>query len=187
MDCPRVRYPQFNDQVEAELAAAGYQVRTDPGNQVDKVVQLYEVLMTRHTVMVVGQTGGGKSVILNTLARAQTTMGRRTTLHVLNPKAITVAELYGVLDKDTRDWTDGLLSNMFREVNRPLPADRDEAHYIVFDGDVDAVWVENMNSVMDDNKLLTLPNGERIRLQNHVKLLFEVADLQYASPATISR
>jgi dynein heavy chain len=40
---------------------------------------------------------------------------------------------------------------------------------------------------MDDNKLLTLPNGERIRLQSHVKLLFEVADLQYASPATISR
>ncbi|WIA10356.1 hypothetical protein OEZ85_010548 [Tetradesmus obliquus] len=126
MDCPRVRYPQFNDQVEAELAAAGYQ-------------------------------------------------------------AITVAELYGVLDKDTRDWTDGLLSNIFREVNRPLPPERDEAHYIVFDGDVDAVWVENMNSVMDDNKLLTLPNGERIRLQPHVKLLFEVADLQYASPATISR
>jgi dynein heavy chain len=74
-----------------------------------------------------------------------------------------------------------------REVNRPLPPERDEARYLVFDGDVDAVWVENMNSVMDDNKLLTLPNGERIRLQPHVKLLFEVADLQYASPATISR
>jgi len=59
--------------------------------------------------------------------------------------------------------------------------------YLVFDGDVDAVWVENMNSVMDDNRLLTLPNGERIRLQNHSKLLFEVFDLQYASPATISR
>jgi dynein heavy chain len=72
-------------------------------------------------------------------------------------------------------------------VNRPLPPERDEARYLVFDGDVDAVWVENMNSVMDDNKLLTLPNGERIRLQQHVKLLFEVADLQYASPATISR
>lgn len=114
MDCPRVRYPQFNDQVEAELAAAGCQVLAGPGDQVDKVVQLYEVLMTRHTVMVVGQTGGGKSVILNTLARAQTTLGRRTQLHVLNPKAITVAELYGVLDKDTRDWTDGLLSNVFR-------------------------------------------------------------------------
>lgn len=119
MDCPRVRYPTFNDAVEADLSAGGYQVLTGAGDQVDKVVQLYEVLMTRHTVMVVGQTGGGKSVILNTLAHAQSAMGRKTTLHVLNPKAITVAELYGVLDKDTRDWTDGLLSNMFRCVFVP--------------------------------------------------------------------
>jgi hypothetical protein len=61
-------------------------------------------------------TGGGKSVILNALARAQTRLGRRTTLHVVNPKSISVSELYGVLDKDTRDWTDGLLSNIFRWV-----------------------------------------------------------------------
>lgn len=121
MDCPRVRYPTFNDAVEAGLGAASYQVLTAAGEQVDKVVQLYEVLMTRHTVMVVGQTGGGKSVILNTLAQAQTAMGRRTTLHVLNPKAITVSELYGVLDKDTRDWTDGLLSNMFRYAVKEAP------------------------------------------------------------------
>lgn len=46
--------------------------------------------------------------------------------------------------------------------------------YILFDGDVDALWVENMNSVMDDNRLLTLANGERIRLQRHCALLFEV-------------
>ncbi|XP_012518857.1 PREDICTED: dynein heavy chain 10, axonemal [Propithecus coquereli] len=59
--------------------------------------------------------------------------------------------------------------------------------YILFDGDVDALWVENMNSVMDDNRLLTLANGERIRLQAHCALLFEVGDLQYASPATVSR
>ncbi|DBA95316.1 TPA: Dynein heavy chain cytoplasmic [Trebouxia sp. C0006] len=187
MDCPRVRYPQLNDVVEADLSEQGYQVLTDPGQQVDKVIQLYEVLMTRHTVMVVGQTGGGKSVILQTLARSQTKMGKRTIMNVLNPKALSVAELYGVLDTDTRDWTDGLLSNIFREINKPLPAGKDEAKYLVFDGDVDAVWVENMNSVMDDNRLLTLPNGERIRLQSHCRLLFEVGDLQYASPATVSR
>ena len=162
-------------------------VLTAASEQVDKVIQLYEIMMTRHTTMVVGETGGGKSVIINTLARSQTKLGKKTTLNIVNPKALSVAELYGVLDPDTRDWTDGLLSNLFREMNKPLTQGKDEARYVVFDGDVDAVWVENMNSVMDDNKLLTLPNGERIRLQPWCKLLFEVFDLQYASPATISR
>jgi dynein heavy chain len=59
----------------------------------------------------------------------------------------------------------------------------------VFDGDVDALWVEDMNSVMDDNKLLTLPNGERIRVQNHCKLLFEVDHtllVSHTSPISLS-
>ncbi|KAJ8934455.1 hypothetical protein NQ314_013330 [Rhamnusium bicolor] len=68
------------------------------------------------------------------------------------------------------------------------PTDKPERRYILFDGDVDALWIENMNSVMDDNKLLTLANGERIRLQTPVcALLFEVGVLEYASPATVSR
>ena len=64
-----------------------------------------------------------------------------------------MAELYGEMDPETRDWTDGVLSNHFRTLCKPLPPGRDEVRWIVFDGDVDAVWVENMNSVMDDNKL----------------------------------
>ncbi|XP_041585454.1 dynein heavy chain 10, axonemal isoform X1 [Vulpes lagopus] len=129
LDCSRVRYPNFNDAVEQVLEENGYIVLPV---QVDKVVQMFETMLTRHTTMVVGPTGGGKSVVINTLCQAQT-------------------------------------------------------KYILFDGDVDALWVENMNSVMDDNKLLTLANGERIRLQAHCALLFEVGDLQYASPATVSR
>lgn len=148
-------------------------------------MQLYETMMTRHTSMVVGPTGGGKTVVINTLCKAQTKMGLNTKLYILNPKATSVNELYGVLNPATRDWTDGLLSNIFREINKPT--DKSERRYILFDGDVDALWVENMNSVMDDNKLLTLPNGERIRLLKHCALLFEVGDLQYASPATVSR
>jgi len=156
--------------------------------QIDKVIQCYEVLLTRHTIMVVGPTGGGKSLVINALAKAQQRAFKlNTKLFPMCSKALTVAELYGVLDPTTRDWTDGLLSKTFREVNEPLKADQYEARYILFDSDVDALWVENMNSVMDDNKLLTLANGERIRLQDHCKLVFEVADLQYASPATVSR
>ncbi|XP_023576433.1 dynein heavy chain 10, axonemal [Octodon degus] len=182
LDCPRVRYPDFNDAVEQVLVDGGYTLLPV---QVDKVVQMYETMMTRHTTMVVGPTGGGKSVVISALCQAQTKLGLITKLYVLNPKAMSVIELYGILDPTTRDWTDGVLSNIFREINKPT--DKKERKYILFDGDVDALWVENMNSVMDDNKLLTLANGERIRLQAHCALLFEVGDLQYASPATVSR
>lgn len=182
LDCPRVGYPSFNGAVEESLREGKYILN---GHQVDKVVQLYETMLTRHTTMVVGNTGGGKSVVINTLASAQTKLGINTKLYTVNAKAINIWELYGVLDPETRDWTDGLLSKTFREICRPT--EKNEKRYVVFDGDVDALWVENMNSVMDDNKVLTLPNGERIRLANHCALLVEVGDLQYASPATISR
>lgn len=95
-----------------------------------------------------------------------------TKLFTINPKDRSVTELYGVLDPNTRDWTDGLLSSIFREINRP--SEKMEKKYLVFDGDVDSLWVESMNSLMDDNRLLTLANSERIRLQKHSALLFEV-------------
>ena len=66
LDCPRVRYPRMNDVVEGDLAENGYKVMTRTSTQqVDKVIQLYETMLTRHTTMVVGNTGGGKSVIIN--------------------------------------------------------------------------------------------------------------------------
>lgn len=157
-------------------------------DQVNKIVQLYEVMLTRHTTMVVGPTGAGKSVIIKTLAEGlEAETGIPTKVKTINSKSITVPELYGILDQESRDWTDGLLSKIFRDMNEDLDPKKQERRWIVYDGDVDAVWVENMNSVMDDSKLLTLANGERIRLQKNCSMLFEVFDLQYASPATISR
>ena len=161
-----------------------------PNNfQVDKCIQMYETQIVRHTTMIVGPTGGGKSLILETLKNARLPAdGTVVKMFVLNAKKQPLNELYGVMDPVTRDWTDGILSKLFRELNGPLlPGKENEMRLIIFDGDVDAVWVENMNSVMDDNKLLTLPNGERIRLQPHCALVCETFDLQYASPATISR
>lgn len=87
-------------------------------DQVNKVIQLFETSLTRHTVMVVGPTGAGKSVIINTLANAlEKKDGEKTRRDVINPKSITIYELYGKMDESTRDWTDGLLSKTFKEAN----------------------------------------------------------------------
>ncbi|GMF23629.1 unnamed protein product [Phytophthora lilii] len=191
LDCPRVGYAALKDSIEAELVAGEYNTTntTVYNEQIDKIIQMYETMLVRHTTMIVGPTGGGKTLVLNTLAAAsKTALDEQVKIFVLNPKAQPIAELYGTMDPVTRDWTDGVLSKLFRELNQPLPAGKEnEKRWLLYDGDVDAVWVENMNSVMDDNKLLTLPNGERIRLQTHCCMICETFDLQFASPATISR
>jgi dynein heavy chain, axonemal len=187
---PRVGYESMKEKIVDILEKQKYKHEDEEvfNNQINKVIQLYETMMTRHTTMVVGPTGAGKSVIINTLGEGlHAETGIPTKIKTMNSKAITIPELYGVLDPESRDWTDGLLSKVFREMNEDLEPNKEERRWIVYDGDVDAVWVENMNSVMDDSKLLTLANGERIRLQKHCAMLFEVYDLQYASPATISR
>ncbi len=191
MDCSRIGHEELKLEVEKELESRGCCYTKDGifGNQVDKCIQLYETQLVRHATMIVGPTGGGKSLILDVLRAARLPAeGITVKHHFLNPKMQSISDLHGTLDPVTRDWTDGVFSKMFRSLNEPLPTGHDkEFHCIVFDGDVDALWIENMNSVMDDNKVLTLPNGERIHLQSHCALIFETFDLQFVSPATVSR
>ena len=63
----------------------------------------------------------------------------------------------------------------------------DGPKWIVLDGDIDPMWIESLNTVMDDNKILTLASNERIPLTSSMRLLFEISHLKTATPATVSR
>jgi len=131
--------------------------------QVEKIIEIMEMLKNRNSIAIMGPTSGGKSVIINMLCESLNHLKISTKLITLNPKAFTKFELYGYVDPITKSWNDGLLTNIFRNINQPIVPNNQSNHFILFDGDLDSMWVDDLNPVMDDNRILTLSNGEKIR------------------------
>ena len=187
---PGVRYVPANlQELEAairKLASERQLVITDLW--LTKVLQLYQIQKIHHGVMMVGNSGTGKSAAWKLLLDAlQQVEGVEGVSHIIDSKVMSKEALYGNLDSTTREWTDGLFTSILRKIVDNLRGEDSKRHWIVFDGDVDPEWVENLNSVLDDNKLLTLPNGERLNLPLNVRIMFEVETLKYATLATVSR
>ncbi|EUD67876.1 hypothetical protein C922_01488 [Plasmodium inui San Antonio 1] len=149
-----------------------------------KILQLYETSLVRHGFMLVGNTLTGKTEILNILTSALTNIGNVTKIITLNPKAITSEHMYGVKDNLSEEWTPGIFANIWEKYNNN---NLKYSTWIVCDGPVDAIWIENLNTVLDDNKILTLANNDRIPMTDNTKIAFEVENLNNASPATVSR
>ncbi|XP_075719503.1 dynein axonemal heavy chain 14 isoform X3 [Rhinoderma darwinii] len=233
------------EKLEKAISAAVSELTLQPWeSQREKVIQFYHQIVARHGVMLVGPTGGGKTTVRRILEKAlihfpssptgssslpTVTRKRKVETFVINPKCVTLGELYGEINPNTMEWSDGLLASAVRTFTQqsakqggPMTsttqrnynedqqnlgdvyktADREyldcgsslskgdpasDWYWIILDGPVDTLWVENLNTVLDDTRTLCLANSERIRLPHGMRMIFEVDSLSQASPATVSR
>ena len=191
IDIPPNDYGELQVALEEEIDRAGLQ---KVPKFIGKVIQMFDIFNIRFGATIVGPAGAGKSSCYRILAKLMTNMReqrnssdpifQKVRFTILNPKCITMGELYGEFSPLTQEWHDGLASSIMRQF---VAEESDEKRWTIFDGPIDALWIENMNTVLDDNMTLCLANGQRIKLKVEMKCLFEVMDLAVASPATVSR
>lgn len=177
-----------------------------------KLVEAYELSGYRKGVILVGNPYTGKSFVLRTLTEAVATkknlndddmdLGRFLTIYyfiirrmgvkvqfsnkfleIVNPKAIDLKHLFGEFDPVNMEWKDGVISSVFRRFSDEKI--RRTFKWMVFDGPVYSEWIENLNTVLDDNRKLCLSSGEVLNLSDNTQILFEVENLSHASPSTV--
>jgi dynein heavy chain len=185
LEAPKKDKPELSEALKSSCGQLGF-FYGDNDIFILKCLQYEEILHVRHSVFILGPSGCGKTACYKTLQVALSKLGDKCATSALNPKAVSSNELYGFIHPQTKEWKDGILSNIFRQFALESKTKKN-SKWIVLDGIVDAEWIESMNTVMDDNKMLTLVSNERIPLTESMRMIFEVSQLRNASPATVSR
>lgn len=154
-----------------------------------KCHQLYHMQQSQQAIILMGNAGAGKTAVWRTTLKAMRHQdGLDDIVYVIDTKTMGKDSLYGTMNKATLEWKDGVLTNIFRAVNDDSTGYYVNARiWIVLDSDLDPEYIETLNSALDDNKLLTLPTGERIPISDKIRLFLEVTNLNHATPATMTR
>mmetsp|Transcript_16431 Transcript_16431/g.11573 ORF Transcript_16431/g.11573 Transcript_16431/m.11573 type:complete len:302 (-) Transcript_16431:6608-7513(-) len=186
IDAPQKTDEKLRDQLA--VTATGKNFQTEEGFLL-KCIQLWEILGVRHCCFIIGNPGSAKTAVWSTLADTCSQNGLETAFDVTDPKAVSSDELFGCMSEKTKEWKDGVLSVIMRDQknNNGKYKPSHLQKWIILDGDVDPEWIESLNTVMDDNKVLTLVSNERIPLTPEMRLILEVSNLKNATPATVSR
>lgn len=85
---------------------------------------------------------------------------RKVVTYILNPKSVSTEQVYGQMNVITKEYTKGIVPVIFNKACDQVKSENRQ--WIMFDGPVDSLWIESMNSVLDDSKKLCLPNSEII-------------------------
>ncbi|KAM9302491.1 LOW QUALITY PROTEIN: dynein axonemal heavy chain 11 [Morus bassanus] len=180
LDVPRKRKLQFEQMVKQSTLELHLQPEE---SFILRVVQLEELLAVCHSV--VRNVGSEKSKGLKVLHHTYMNTKQKPVWNDVNPKVLTADEWFSFIHHATWEWKDDLLSSILRDSKLILPMRSPK--WLVLDGDIDSTWIESLNTVMDDNKVLTLTSSEHVPMTPSMWLLYEVHHLRAATPATVSR
>lgn len=170
---------------------------------INQVVQLYNNMQLKHGLMLVGGTLSGKTTTLELLKKLNEVQkskpqakGKKdkedefTDIEIrrIFPKSIELDELYGRIGSDGQ-YHDGLLPYHLKDISNTRYDDGKSrtVKWLVLDSPVDTLWIESLNTLLDETRMLSLPSGFRINLKRDIKVVFEAEELTSATPATISR
>lgn len=157
---------------------------------IEKINEIYEMLTIKNGIIVIGETMTGKTTAWQTLAEIIKEIKSNENANIndviyriINPKSISMGQLYGQIDFITKEWCEGVLAKVFLEMVAATTTQQSRG-WIIFDGIIDPMWTECLHTLLDDNSKLCLASGEMIEKTCFMTILFETNDLKYASPST---